>query len=674
MFDLGDLEGKRFLAEHWRKRPLFLKGGARLLIERRLDLPEIRILADRSDAAHVERRKGLLSVRGLDAVSLELRGASERLRLALGAKRARIDGLIASSGHGSDCTFERSDRFVLVDRGTQRWRLCPPEVLSTRELRARMLDEPGAGFIHMPDECLDYLVGEEDLLYIPLFWGQWGVATAGPSLALTVTVEADSALELFLPLLSSVLGDERSWWYPLATLVELGHEPGAGDPPPQVDQLFEALLGALRRDSVDKRIREIWWRAYSGAPEKEVRSRTPSEVRRQRVALEELGLDPERVERIRATEPSAPDPRSSAVPGPTSIAELRSAVAPRLLAEVFDVVLGTAGAFGDSAVAQPLYRIAQVLQLGDPIAIAPYVVRPEITSWLWRMAEALSFRRRSYFEEIAYPAPRLLLPALLSASAHTRGLTLPIGRSDELSINLLGCGRRLVSPVPLATRMELSFAGPMLRFVSTAGTLAEFPATAFADRGRVDVGSGFVVEDLPAEPSTGVILLDRDAWVFGQYPRGRRFGARPLEPDGFVGVAGTIPRVAAELEASAPRIFRELRALVSFFLPMVGGDGRAQAVPPFLGSVALSRDTGPHDLAEELGRTKARLAVRAGLPLASEAPDEARIGFEDFVAAAYRALVDGARPRPPLARLEGVLTDWGRAFALALTEATARGA
>lgn len=669
MFELGDISAEQFFTDYWRKKPLFLKGGARLVLDREITVTELRMLCDRLERVRptaVHRDNGCIFAHRVEEVSMELRSIAGGIENRLSSRHVSFDVAYASDAQGRGCRYDHSDTFVLQQSGSERWRLCSPDVLSVRELRQRMLDTPGAGLTHMPDECHEYLVEPGDLLYIPLFWGQWGVAEGGSSLSASLVVNADNALDLLLPALRGLLSEDRAWWYPLPQIPR-----GEEAPVPElIDQFFDTLLEAFARPSFRRRAKLAWWKAgYLGQVEERAKGAdftAPYTRKKRRARFEDLGLDPKAVERLREAEVSPPDPEASAAPGDRSASQLRLMLARRVLRELFDVALSSHAHFPGRA--DSIVEIARALCRADLSAVAPLVARPEMTSWLWRMSEAVEFQHVSYFEEIAHPAPRLFLPALLTLPGELRGQAFQVGRSDERGINLLAFGRRLESPVPLGTRMEVELIGPMLRFSSAAGRMVELPADAVSDHGRVDVGSGFFVDDLP-QAHGGVTVLDRDAWVFGQYPRGRRFGARSLAAGSEASLRSHVDRHARVIEATWPELFAELSMTITLALPLSGRDGRAQTVPPFLGAVALTERAAAADLVEEMGRTKARLLTSVGLVFEGPVRASDRQRFEDAVAAVYRRAFEeltGVETSGRAGSFQGPLSPWGRAFLDAL--------
>jgi len=189
---LGGLPPRDFLARHWQRRPLLLRGA----------LPGFRDLADHETIAGlamrdevesrlVERRGGrwalthgplsraqLRRAGRLDwtvlvsGLNLHLAAAERLLRRFDFIPQARLDDLmvsIAAPGGGVGPHEDAYDVFLLQGRGRRRWRLCRPRA-----------------FHFVPDSPLrliaDFQADEElltepgDLLYLPPGWGHDGVA------------------------------------------------------------------------------------------------------------------------------------------------------------------------------------------------------------------------------------------------------------------------------------------------------------------------------------------------------------------------------------------------------------------------------------------------------------------------------------------------------------------
>jgi hypothetical protein len=664
VFELGEISAKRFFADYWRKKPLFLKGGARLLLDRTVTVSDFRTMCDRLeriDPAAVSRKTGCIYAERLEEASTDLKSAALAQQRRLSCRKVWFEGTYALAGESLGSHYDKSDSFVLQQVGTERWRLCPPEMMPPRELRARMLGL-NDGLVHMPDECHEYLLEEGDLLYVPLFWGNWAVPEGGASLALSLVLAGSNAVDLLLPVLARLLSEDRAWWYPLPQ-VPLD-EKDTAHPPAVVEQYFDALLESFGKPEFATRAKAIWWRDgyLPPRPKEGPLRRDPSAPKKK---PEDVGLNPMLMARLLGDEVAPPDPEAAAAPGDPSMHQLRRLLARRVMSDLFETALLSREDFQESPASGSILHIAWALQHADLDAIAPLIARPEITSWLWRMSEALAFKQRSYFEEIAGPATRLFFPALLSVRTHLRGSNLPMGRSHERGINLLALRRRITSPVPLGTRMNVALLGPMLRFSSAAGTLVEFPADTLSDQGTVDVGSGFYIEDLPVTEHGEITVIDRDAWIHQQYPRGGRFGARPLAESTPQTLLEQVERHAVAIENAWPELARDLARSITLALSLSGRDARAQTAPPFLGSVALTDNARAADLVAELGRTKARLIASVGLAFDRPVRLDLRERFEEAVAGAHRRAFEelaGLEISATVKPFTDSLSPWGSAF------------
>ena len=282
MFALGELTKEVFFAEYWRKRPLFVKGGARQLLDRKIDAVEFRKICDRMARNHpelVSRRPGCVFAQNLNMGSDDLAARARQVESSTSCQHVWFDGVYATSDEGIGCHYDHSDNFVLQQSGTKHWRLCDPARLPEQELRARMLEHPGAGRIDMPDGSPEFRVEAGDLLYIPLFWGHWGVSMGGASMSISLVMNADNALDHLLPLLRESLDDRAEWWRPLPQiLLEDRTQPA----PPEIIEHLKRLVGAFQDPAWQEKAVETLWRLGYQTPRAE----------RERVAAERAAADP----------------------------------------------------------------------------------------------------------------------------------------------------------------------------------------------------------------------------------------------------------------------------------------------------------------------------------------------------------------------------------------------
>jgi len=189
---LGGLSPRDFLARHWQRRPLLVRGA----------LPGFRDLADHDaiarlamrddvEARLVERRRGrwrlshgplsaaqLRRAGGRDwtvlvsGLNLHLPPAEQLLRRFNFVPQARLDDLmvsIAAPGGGVGPHEDAYDVFLLQGRGRRRWRLCRPRAF-------RFVPEAPLRLIADFTAEQELLTEPGDLLYLPPGWGHDGVA------------------------------------------------------------------------------------------------------------------------------------------------------------------------------------------------------------------------------------------------------------------------------------------------------------------------------------------------------------------------------------------------------------------------------------------------------------------------------------------------------------------
>jgi len=189
---LGGLSPQGFLARHWQRRPLLVRGA----------MPEFRDLLDREALARllarddvesrlIEHHRARWAVTHGPLTRAQLRRAGARdwtvlvsgLNLHLPAAerllrrfdfipQARLDDLmlsVAAPGGGVGPHEDAYDVFLLQGSGRRRWRLCPPRRFRfVRDAPLRLIED------FAPDEEL--LAEPGDLLYLPPGWGHDGVA------------------------------------------------------------------------------------------------------------------------------------------------------------------------------------------------------------------------------------------------------------------------------------------------------------------------------------------------------------------------------------------------------------------------------------------------------------------------------------------------------------------
>jgi 50S ribosomal protein L16 3-hydroxylase len=208
---LGGLSPRGFLARHWQRRPLLVRGA----------LPGFRDLIDENGLARmvrredvesrlIERRRGcwmlthgpLTAARLRQArdcawtvlvsgLNLHLPAAEHLLRRFDFIPQARLDDVmvsIASAGGGVGPHEDAYDVFLLQGRGRRRWRLSRPRRFTfVPRAPLRLIEN------FVADEEL--LAEPGDLLYLPPGWGHDGVALE-PSITYSIGFRAPLGEEL----------------------------------------------------------------------------------------------------------------------------------------------------------------------------------------------------------------------------------------------------------------------------------------------------------------------------------------------------------------------------------------------------------------------------------------------------------------------------------------------
>ncbi|MGV9570252.1 JmjC domain-containing protein, partial [Streptomyces nigra] len=212
------LSYERFLAEYWRRKPLFVKGGAHDLLGLTLSYEEADAIVERvreqapDRLAHDPGR--IEFVKGADALSPRLARRAGELQRRLGWPRVTFDVSRTHAPGSIGCHFDYDDNFTLQQDGSKIWRIGSPTAVPETDRRRRVLEDPSlSGQFYLTDDYEEFVVEAGDLLYIPLFHPHWGTST-GRSLSLTMTCNLVTPLTELWPLLHEELSGHRAWWHP----------------------------------------------------------------------------------------------------------------------------------------------------------------------------------------------------------------------------------------------------------------------------------------------------------------------------------------------------------------------------------------------------------------------------------------------------------------------------
>ncbi|MCX4245100.1 aKG-HExxH-type peptide beta-hydroxylase [Paraliomyxa miuraensis] len=199
-----------FFREHWRRRPVVLRGAARALLSEVPSADELLELQAR--AAHCCTTDGK-SVWFYQQLVHEL-PLTERLSLA-GRERFEWQhvacDLVHTVGPASiGCHFDEDDNFSLQLVGAKRWRLSPPDTLASDLVRLRLLKEPDVGRATLGPEVTELHVEAGDVLYIPQLWIHWG-ESEGDSISISLVVNGRTFHATFAGSVEDALRHAPGW-------------------------------------------------------------------------------------------------------------------------------------------------------------------------------------------------------------------------------------------------------------------------------------------------------------------------------------------------------------------------------------------------------------------------------------------------------------------------------
>ena len=261
---LGGLSPRQFMARHWQKKPLLVRGAVPRC-EPLLSRQELFALAARDDvesrlvqqaAGGWKMRRGpfgprtlpplsrpgwSLLVQGVDLHHAGVHALQQQFRFV---PDARMDDLMvswASDGGGVGPHFDSYDVFLLQVQGQRRWRIGRQKDLSLREgvpLKILARFEPHA----------DYLLEPGDMLYLPPRYAHDGIAQ-GECQTYSIGFRAPGRAELAVEMLQRLADDAQELAGP-ALYRDAGgaatESPGAV--PAQLQEFARAAVDAVLAD------------------------------------------------------------------------------------------------------------------------------------------------------------------------------------------------------------------------------------------------------------------------------------------------------------------------------------------------------------------------------------------------------------------------------------------
>jgi 50S ribosomal protein L16 3-hydroxylase len=273
---LGGLSAAEFMATHWQKKPLLVRGaipGALPGLDRRRlfalaarDDVESRLVVDEADRWSVRRgpipRRALptlatpgwtLLVQGVD---LHDNAAHELLQRFRFIPDARLDDAMlsfASNGGGVGPHIDSYDVFLLQTQGRRRWRVGR---VARPRLRPDVPLKMLAGFVPRHE----WLLEPGDMLYLPPGWGHEGTAV-GPCITCSIGFRASEATALAgetLQRLSEAVAEEGDARH--GKLYADAGQPATHHPariPGSLQRFCDAAIDAMLRDRRRRALGEV---------------------------------------------------------------------------------------------------------------------------------------------------------------------------------------------------------------------------------------------------------------------------------------------------------------------------------------------------------------------------------------------------------------------------------
>lgn len=215
---VGEITTEEFVRIYWRRKPLFVKNGAKDILrhgvtEKAFD-DLVRELKTTSASQIKERDGEVTFVENMSQYMPELHRLAARYGALFGAPSAWFDGIRTYSVSGIGSHFDHSDNFVLQQTGVKHWTLSPPDVLPKADVARRMLNAHGVGAAPIVEaHSVSFELEPGDFLYLPLFWVHSGVSK-GASLSVSLVCPAVSFQAILLRGLQQVMIEQL-----------IGHQP-----------------------------------------------------------------------------------------------------------------------------------------------------------------------------------------------------------------------------------------------------------------------------------------------------------------------------------------------------------------------------------------------------------------------------------------------------------------
>lgn len=331
-------------------------------------------------------------------------------------------------------------------------------------------------------------------------------------------------------------------------------------------------------------------------------------------------------------------------------AQLRRAVGRVYLQRLLVTVARTFPRLTDERLRRTVRCLVGALVLVDGPALAHEVLRPELTSWTWRLIAASSAEDRGAIEGLYRHFGALVLPIVVAHDRLPEDAELWCHSSGDhrLDFARLGCSVRSTTPLP--ELLHVRCRGRALRFETADGRTHELPLAAL--RPVADEFDGLRVRPATVLADLPTVVMQADRWFAAAYPRDGELRSSPLDlgltDEGLAALHGNLQEGADLLRRWWPEAWQALGVDVQAIVPLqsLALDPHNETLPAFRGLIATSARPGylaAQTLVHEMGHNRLNSLLEA-VDLVRNSPEE--LHDSPFV----------DEPRPMLALLHGVLS------------------
>jgi ribosomal protein L16 Arg81 hydroxylase len=408
---------EEFFANYWRKKPLFVKGGAFQWLHKKYDLNDFNRMVqkvEKIDPNLIKRNENKVTfVQQIDLGDSHLQQLAINFKRLFSCPSVWFDSVQAVDNHGIGCHFDDSDNFVLQQQGVKIWKLHSPEIIPEDILRRRMLKQP-IGNIYMPETYTQFVLEPGDLLYIPIFWPHWGVSV-GATLSLSLVCNASNAIDEILPIINQLLKDYPAWWRPLSYIQQQKEMEKGLSHADSYDQIIDSLFQVLEKKTFRQQLKDLWKRQHEDRiyQQHQERISTNENLAKEivtRAVHPPLQMDMDQVKEFYKNPIRSVDLGEWVTPGHCETHATLQTLKFRLALKRFLLICEKSYELMESENSRDtLQNILNRLLRLDESRLRQVLLRPEMFSFVWRLHEAIDFAFPPRIEEISHYLGSFLL-------------------------------------------------------------------------------------------------------------------------------------------------------------------------------------------------------------------------------------------------------------------------